>query len=339
MSIYKRGSIYWCRWEIGGKEIRETTGSKDETEAQEWHDRRRAEIWRTSKLGDKQVETWDEAALQWVDEHAQHKKSFNDDRLRLAWLTKKLTGIPIDTITTDVMLKLRKDLMKTRAASTANRFLALISAVLNYAHAKGKLSGVPKIPYLAESNERFLYLTHEQADSFIAELPPHLSAMARFALATGLRRSNVTGLTWQNVDVLRKVAWVWAEDAKAKKNIAVPLNSDALTVLSEQRGVDPRFVFTYKGSPVTRTTTAAWHKAIARAGIDPEFTFHCLRHTWASWHVMSGTPLEVLKDLGGWHSMDMVMRYSHLAPGYIAGFAENSVRLGVATAQNPAQQI
>lgn len=272
MSIFKRGSVYWCKWKIGGKEIRESTGSTDKIEAQEWHDRRRAELWRTDKLGDKPIESWDEATLQWVEEHARHKKSFNDDRLRLIWLTEKLTCKPIDSITTDLMLKLRKDLMKTRAASTANRYLALISAVLNYAHAKGKLTGVPKIPYLAEDNERFLYLTHEQADVFIKELPPHLSAMARFALATGLRRSNVTGLTWQNVDVARKVAWVWAGDAKGKKNIPVPLNSDALAVLDEKKGQHAKFVFTYDGEPVTRTTTAAWHKAVARAGIDPEIS-------------------------------------------------------------------
>lgn len=339
MSIYKRGNIYWCKWKISGKEIRETTGSSDKTEAQEWHDRRRAELWRTDKLSEKPVESWDEAALQWVEEHAQYKKSFNDDRLRLGWLTTKLSGRPITLITTDDMLKMRKELMKTRAASTANRFMAVISAVLTYAHKKGKLAGVPSIPYLEEDNERFLYLTQEQADALIAELPPHLASMTRFALATGLRRSNVTGMTWQNVDINRKIAWVWADDAKGKRNIPVPLNNDALAVLIEQRGQHNKFVFTYEGEPVTRTTTAAWHKAVSRAGIDPDFTFHCLRHTWASWHVMSGTPLDVLQKLGAWRSLAMVMRYSHLAPDYIASFAENSARSCVSGVQKEAQPI
>jgi integrase len=50
--------------------------------------------------------------------------------------------------------------------------------------------------------------------------------------------------------------------------------------------------------------------------------WHDLRHTWASWHVQAGTPLAVLKELGGWASLDMVLRYAHLAPGHLADHAE-----------------
>ena len=41
--------------------------------------------------------------------------------------------------------------------------------------------------------------------------------------------------------------------------------------------------------------------------------FHNLRHTWASWHVRAGTPLMVLKELGGWEHIEMVQKYAHLA--------------------------
>ncbi|MFP5419806.1 MAG: tyrosine-type recombinase/integrase, partial [Gammaproteobacteria bacterium] len=67
----------------------------------------------------------------------------------------------------------------------------------------------------------------------------------------------------------------------------------------------------------------AWNKAITKAGIKPA-TWHDLRHTWASWHVQSGTPLAVLKTLGGWSSMDMVMRYAHLAPEHLSEWANNA---------------
>lgn len=62
--------------------------------------------------------------------------------------------------------------------------------------------------------------------------------------------------------------------------------------------------------------------AHARAGIQ-DFHWHDLRHTWASWHVMSGTPLEVLMELGGWSDLRMVMRYAHLSPGHVARFADS----------------
>lgn len=325
MSLYKRGRIYWCEWEVGGKRIRETTGTADRQAAQEYHDRRRADLWRASKLGDTRIPTWDEATLAWIDEHAQHKKSFETDRLRLVLLTEKLSGRVLDSITTDAMLKLRRELTNgKRTPSTANRYLALVSAIMHYAHAKGWIASVPKVPYLPEPKDRFRWLTRIEAIKLINELPEHLSAMTRFALATGLRRANITGLTWQNIDQERKIAWIWPDEAKAGKPIAVPLNADALTVLNNRDGINARYVFTWRGEPIMRTTTKAWEHACRRAGIEDGFTFHDLRHTWASWHVMGGTPLEVLRQLGGWADMTMVLRYAHLSPGYVARYAENT---------------
>ena len=80
----------------------------------------------------------------------------------------------------------------------------------------------------------------------------------------------------------------------------------------------------------------AWNKARERAGLgewvgegdarkfEPNFRWHDFRHTFASWHAMSGTPLEVLQKLGGWSDMRMVMKYAHLSPSYIAQFTNNA---------------
>jgi integrase len=337
VSLKKRGRIWHCKWIIGGKEIAETTGTSDRQAAQEYHDRRRAELWRADKLGDTRIITWDEAALSWVEDHAQHKRSYETDRQRLEWITGKLTGRPANEITTDILLDLRKKRIKGgNSPATANRYLAVASAVLNYAHDRALLPGVPNIPYLPEdSKDIFLWITRGKATALIKELPPHLAAMTRLALATGLRRANITGLTWDNVDTERRVTWVWGGSAKGKKHFTVPLNDDALAVIKEQRDTpktwdkdqtrlkDPRYVFTFRGKPIFHVTTKAWTEACKRAGIDPAFTFHDLRHTWASWHVMAGTPLPVLQQLGAWSSMDMVMRYAHLAPGYVANYASN----------------
>ena len=53
--------------------------------------------------------------------------------------------------------------------------------------------------------------THSVPDTrgslrLLAELPAHLSEMAVFALATGLRKANVTGLQWTQVDLVRRLA-------------------------------------------------------------------------------------------------------------------------------------
>ena len=54
------------------------------------------------------------------------------------------------------------------------------------------------------------------------------------------------------------------------------------------------------------------------------FTWHGFRHTWATWHVQNGTPLEVLQKLGGWSDLRMVMTYAHHSPGFLAGYANNA---------------
>lgn len=68
----------------------------------------------------------------------------------------------------------------------------------------------------------------------------------------------------------------------------------------------------------------------AQGGEEPSgytgFTWHGLRHTWATWHVQNGTPLDVLQKLGGWSDLRMVMNYAHHAPGYLAQFANNTRR-------------
>lgn len=55
----------------------------------------------------------------------------------------------------------------------------------------------------------------------------------------------------------------------------------------------------------------------ARAGIEGA-TWHTLRHTFASWKIMAGTPLKVLMELGGWKDVQSVMIYAHLAPEHLA---------------------
>jgi integrase len=95
-------------------------------------------------------------------------------------------------------------------------------------------------------------------------------------------------------------------------------------------------VFTFKGQPVEQLSTAAWYKALKRAGIE-NFRRHDLRHTWASWHVQSGTPLHVLQELGGWASYAMVQRYAHLAADHLAPWAERLARSRADRGKNPSQ--
>ncbi len=111
---------------------------------------------------------------------------------------------------------------------------------------------------------------------------------------------------------------------------AYRLNADAVAALEATRGQHPRWCFTFAGKRIQQSSTA-WGMAKQRAGIE-DFRFHDLRHTWASWHVQSGTSLPELMELGGWKSYEMVLRYAHLAPeklSFVAGRIERQASRSV----------
>ena len=100
---------------------------------------------------------------------------------------------------------------------------------------------------LKESPRRLRFLTRDEARKLLAELPIHLADMAAFSLVTGLRRANVTDLQWTQVDLVRRLAWIHPDQAKARKAIAVPLNAEAAAILCRQVGKHATHLFCFRG--------------------------------------------------------------------------------------------
>lgn len=270
-----------------------------------------------------QGKTWDDAAERWLLEQS-HKASIHSDRSIIKWLTNHLAGIPLVEINRVVVDAIHHKKIATGVSNgTVNRTLALLRAVLLRAnHDWEWIDTSPKVRLLPEPIRRIRFLTRSQAVRLLRELPEHLADMAAFSLATGLRKSNVTNLEWGQINMASSLAWIHPDQAKARKSIAVPLNGDAMRVLTKRKGMHQTFVFTYKGRHIEKVSTAAWYKALKRAGI-ADFRWHDLRHTWASWHVQNGTPLYVVQELGGWESYEMVRKYAHFSAEHLAVFANN----------------
>jgi len=324
MSLFKRkdSSVWWIKISLNGRIVQKSTGTPDKNKAQEFHDRLKAQLWEQSKLGVKRRYSWNEAGLRWLNE-TQHKASRTDDQGHLRWLDQYLSGAALDEINRDALDKLIQAKLLTQVSnSTVNRMLALIRAILRKAALEWEwLEKVPKIRLLPEPSRRIRWITRDEVDQLLLELPDHLKAMVRFSLETGLRQANVTGLQWTQIDLTRRCAWIHPDQAKARRAIAVPLSSSAVVIIREQLGKHLTHVFTYQGNSVTQVNTRAWRQALQRAGIK-DFRWHDLRHTWASWHVQAGTPLHVLQELGGWESVEMVRRYAHLSSEHLAEYVD-----------------
>jgi integrase len=321
MSLYKRGDTWWVRFAAAnGEYIRRSAGTTDRRAAQEYHDQLKVKLWRVHNLGEKPRRTWQEAVVRWVRER-EHKPGIGEEKAKLRWLDQYFGKKMLDEITRDLIDEAAAAKRKEVTASTVNRYLALIRALLRMACYEWEwIDKIPRVRLFPEPSKRVRWLSPEEAARLITELPTHLADMAAFALATGLRQRNVSYLKWGNVSLERGTAWVDAQASKSRKAITVPLNEDAMRVLKRRIGQHPEYVFTFKDKPVAKTSTQAWYKALKRAGIE-DFRWHDLRHTWASWHVQRGTSLQELQELGGWASFEMVLRYAHLGGEHLKAAA------------------
>lgn len=322
MALKRKNGFWWVDITYLGERVRKSTKTKVKHEAQLFHDQILQEVWKRKRLKIIPKKTWVEAVIRWLEE-SKYKRSLVTDKFHFKWLDPFLRNKFLGDITDDLIEHIAQEKEKTGVKpSSVNRILELIRAILNRAYREWKwLDTVPVIRMRKFENKRLRWLTKEEAQILLNELPLHLKDMAAFTLVTGLRQSNVTKLQWTEVNMHTGHAFIHPDQSKTKKAIPVPLNSIALEILARHKGNHPDFVFTYRGKPVTRCNNHAWLKALKRAGIK-DFRWHDLRHTWASWHVQSGTSLHELQQLGGWSEYDTVLRYAHLSSDHLRKAAE-----------------
>ena len=331
MSIRKRGDVYWVDIRTpGGKRIRRSCGTQDRKAAQEYHDKLKNDLWRAARLGEKPPRTFEEAAEKYLEQEA-GKRDIVGKEQHLIWFGRHFAGRHIHTITrTEIMDALpvedqRAHLKQARrvAESTRNRYLATIVHMLNEAKDNWEwIANAPSVQRGKEADKRIRWITHDEARRLLAEIKIQwVRDVTELAFNTGLRYANLRDLAWTQVDLVKRRAWIHPDQAKAKKPIGVPLNAGAVEIIRRQLGKDPLFVFKVPGDDGRKIDNRQWKKSCARAGIE-NFRFHDTRHTWASWHVQSGTPLNVLMELGGWSNYVMVLKYAHLAPDHLVQHAE-----------------
>ncbi len=195
-----------------------------------------------------------------------------------------------------------------------------------------KLDRRPKIRYLSAAEEKRLRAAmserdkeriaaresgngwrlerHRRALPRLRLYGDHLTPAVLVSMNTGLRFSELTGITWADVDLRQKMLTVPASITKTQQSRHVPLNSEAASALRnwKKQAGDSQRVF-----PIDTSFKTAWKALLSRAEISG-LRWHDLRHHFASRLVQKGVPLNTVRDLGGWQSYEMVLRYAHLAP-------------------------
>jgi integrase len=139
---------------------------------------------------------------------------------------------------------------------------------------------------------------------------------------SGLRRGELFGLTWADVDLCQKTLLVRAQTSKSRRWRRIPLNAEALDVLRRWKRPDATGLV-FPGSSGQRMTNInrSWASLVAAAKLK-DCRFHDLRHHFASRLVMAGASLFTVKELLGHSDFKMTARYSHLSKDHKAAAVE-----------------
>ena len=314
----------------GGQRIRCTAGTTDRKAAQEYHDKLKASLWRQAKLGERPDKVFEEAAVRFLRESA-GQRDYDTKIRHVAFWREKFAGRPVRSLTSDEIVDAlpthrihQKKAPTPLSGATLNRYLSTIRRMLNLCVDWEWIDKAPKLPVYHEPDVRVRWEPPEVIAALIRAMTmPWMRDAALVAVSTGLRESELFGLKPSQVNLPQHHAWITHELAKSKRARAVPLNDDAHAVLARRIRTADQWVFTRDlgdGVLITEHDKRIFNRACKIVGIE-DFHWHDLRHTWASWHVQRGTPLMVVKELGGWEKIEMVQKYAHLAPSHVAAHA------------------
>jgi len=241
-------------------------------------------------------------------------------RAAVKFWQKRLGHKLLSDITKADIVALRDELGEKAAPATIQKYLVILSHALNMAireygwldHNPVNAVSRPPLP-----QGRIRYLSDEERTRLFHECQQsqnrYLYALVILALATGLRRGALLGLTMDRVDVGQGILSL--EKTKNGSRLALPLVGEALTFARNLCAeTDNGYLFPRgHGNPWCHYRTA-WEHAVARAKLR-DFSFHCLRHTAASYLVQAGVPLYTVGAILGHSSRSSAMtaRYAHLA--------------------------
>ncbi len=236
-------------------------------------------------------------------------------------LVRYFKGQYLNQITQFDIRRFMADRAKKVKPSTINRDVAMMKSMYNRAREWGvvQVNPVVGIKRLPENNERCRWLTEEEQNRLLAHCHGLTRTLVVVALRTGMRWGEIVHLKWHQapesnyVDFKQEIIYIHESLSKSGKSRWIPLGQVVkweLLNVPKQKDTDYIFLNSRTKKPLGSIKNA-FNRAVIKAKID-DFTFHSLRHTFASQLVRDGVDLYVVQKLLGHSSPKMTQRYAHL---------------------------
>jgi site-specific recombinase XerD len=321
--------VWWIRYfDASGRKRREKAGTW--TAARDLYIKRKNEALQGKKLPEtlrQPTVTFGEIAKDALAYSKVHKAStsYRCDAGRMEVLLAWFREYPAESITAqDIEKQFQKQEWQP---ATCNRYRALLSLTYRLAIRNGKVKENPArlVPHRLEDNARIRFLSAKEETALRKAMEAHCpERLPEFALAlnTGLRLSEQYGLLWENVSLPLRILSIPRSKNGSMRH--VPLNQAAVQALEELRKQHGGSEFVCGSA---REPRRWFEPALKNAGV-ANFSWHCLRHTFASRLVMAGVDLRTVQELLGHKVIAMTVRYAHLAPKHTLAAVE---RLDVPT--------
>jgi site-specific recombinase XerD len=205
--------------------------------------------------------------------------------------------------------------------ATPNRYRALLSLTYRLAIRNGKVKENParQVAHRHEDNARIRFLSADEEKNLrkaIEKRCPQQTPEFDLALNTGVRLSEQYGLLWGNVSIPLQTLTILRSKNGSMRH--VPLNQGAIKALEILRKQYPASELVCGGAREPRR----WFELVLKDAKVLNFSWHCLRHTFASRLVMAGVDIRTVQELLGHKTIGMTARYSHLAPKHTLAAVE-----------------
>ncbi|RJQ70865.1 MAG: site-specific integrase [Desulfobacteraceae bacterium] len=166
------------------------------------------------------------------------------------------------------------------------------------------------------ANARDRAISADEFSRLVGECPRHLKDILTIAYWTGMRKGEITALTWDKIDMKGRMIRLEAADTKEGKAKSVPMATIVYEVLKAiVRALHDSHVFMYYGKPITRNFSQGLKSACKKAGIEwgrdvkGGFIFHDLRHSFITDMRRAGVDRTVRMAITGHAIRDMDQRY------------------------------
>ena len=196
--------------------------------------------------------------------------------------------------------------------ATINRVLTSLSTVLNHCVDDEVADfNVPRMPKRKEGKGRPNWFTREQID-LICDCNGPIVDIVRFAVMTGGRQGELLKLCVKDIDFDGGLVYFGGRpefNTKTGDWRTVPMVESVREMLEHRCAGAPKDVYVFDEWHTAGKLLRKFKQRVRDVGIEPQYVFHCLRHSFATWHVESGTPIRVLMDLMGHKKIETTLRY------------------------------